>query len=1279
MASKPFSEEYQTYKRLCEEEVLALTGIKFDTWDPEGSPPSLDFHFREGSGWSFELYREKPVALLQQQIVNALKIGRPLKFHRGRHSEQFSRLLNDIPTYVKDLRLFRCFLEGFFPIENGMEATIEGLASETSKSIVSRVGESKAFKIYVESYEISYLPILIGLASILYKQLDRFRKNSMEHIVTWHQRRHEKQPSGSVSRWNPRKLYDEKAFQFAFAPSGSGKTASIFDELTRKYGHYMVSCALVEQKASQIGGSIDPSLGDLRQTFMDPKLPEGVSKDTHEIIRMLKVIRPLPTPPRGYCLFENCVEWWHLIFLTRSEIFRWFREALGPHSTPSLWLSFQLDCSEWDPFLQVFRVYSLLDSDGVFCIPIQEYVKTSEEVHWACIDEAQEDLQFTIEQKNLLTACMHGMRTWTIDETNFKCFQQVIFAGTSLNVSEALKTRKEMVEKMDPFHTKKGSIWHRSAYSITHRFPLVMNRDAAADVLKAFGIDNARAVEQSEPLWGRIKWTAMYAEKIIEARRKGETGDYSTMPNDEQGSLNFRELAEETVNEITDNLYVRLNALQERGDCGELLDQLLEAAISADILSRPHVFYEKSDLQLVEQGFAIIYSWMDDLESKLNGRFKFVDRNKGQLIAEPKEDELAEDDVVNLLVEMENAQCVLTNCLTDKLTDGMLRDGFTVVDCSIAKLATDLEKKDLTIIDRSITQLTAKPLEATAMTSEQIGDLAERITRKKDSFTVERYMKDKLTADMVRHGFTVWGCGNGDRKKLRELLMEKRIKIDKETVNQLSARAARQEEPPYMDDSEADQLGNDITRKGFVLLDKTMDQLLEASGDGFVIRSGLMSTEPRIYFRSKGLREQDFEIESETESRMRVKLKKDDHDTRDIKLDKIAASLKSCGLKIVDKTKDQLDRLVRGPFTVENRSKDELTAKLAERVVIDTIIQFSITNRRLDEKLMRYVRLAASRHGLGHFAENLLAVRLRQYLSQPTNPNRVPLKDASADEWALKQGQVLTCLAKAENFEAKQVDSLDDYTLVTGAQTVKTSNSWEDWERLFRNWLNAIESRRKPCASFLIPHDYFGPDLVFALRKKTEDENTVVLCSIQLKLGAGEAEAVNKSSITWACGERKGGTKKRKTRVPEAAEAQNLENMKKEVVAQQQTLRGMTYDDGKKNLYNEVLSLVDGWLQEINDKPKNSQGDTELKDLSEVKTLLENPFWRGQSRLSLLIAAAAKEGTDLGRLRPNTPEVNRSREYYSLLEETDIKSLFGETFETMLGILSSRSERDASA
>ncbi len=59
MASKPFGKDGLRYEELCEKDVLALTGIEFDTWDRERSPPSLDFHFREGNGWTFGGFRNK--------------------------------------------------------------------------------------------------------------------------------------------------------------------------------------------------------------------------------------------------------------------------------------------------------------------------------------------------------------------------------------------------------------------------------------------------------------------------------------------------------------------------------------------------------------------------------------------------------------------------------------------------------------------------------------------------------------------------------------------------------------------------------------------------------------------------------------------------------------------------------------------------------------------------------------------------------------------------------------------------------------------------------------------------------------------------------------------------------------------------------------------------------------------------------------------------------------------------------------------------------------------
>ena len=70
MTSQLFSEEYLRYERLCEEEVIALTGIEFDTWDPEGPPPSLDPHFREGSGWSFGGSRKNSLLFVKSTFTD---------------------------------------------------------------------------------------------------------------------------------------------------------------------------------------------------------------------------------------------------------------------------------------------------------------------------------------------------------------------------------------------------------------------------------------------------------------------------------------------------------------------------------------------------------------------------------------------------------------------------------------------------------------------------------------------------------------------------------------------------------------------------------------------------------------------------------------------------------------------------------------------------------------------------------------------------------------------------------------------------------------------------------------------------------------------------------------------------------------------------------------------------------------------------------------------------------------------------------------------------------
>ena len=67
------------------------------------------------------------------------------------------------------------------------------------------------------------------------------------------------------------------------------------------------------------------------------------------------------------------------------------------------------------------------------------------------------------------------------------------------------------------------------------------------------------------------------------------------------------------------------------------------------------------------------------------------------------------------------------------------------------------------------------------------------------------------------------------------------------------------------------------------------------------------------------------------------------------------------------------DQLAKEGFPMVKRTKSSLVLKLAERVVIDAVIRFSL-GRRLDEKLTMLLRLVANRTGLGHLAEHYLAV-----------------------------------------------------------------------------------------------------------------------------------------------------------------------------------------------------------------------------------------------------------------------------------------------------------------
>ena len=939
-------------------------------------------HFDELS-LLIELYREDPIRLYQK-LMTALDARGLLDVSLPKaRDEQYNLLLQTLPPFLgsaTEIPLSCSFVRAIVPCKNGMETTIRTLLIETAGLMLSRVEGPQAFNIYVNTgfkmepkgiLKRTRPPIIIGLHSIFSKRFDEFQKTVVKYIKTWCQPRRDKQLGGLVSRWASIKQYGEEPFQFAFAPSGSGKTTSVFNQLTREYGYYMVSCALNERRNISVRGIKDPLSWDSRQTCMDPKLLQGVSRDTGEIFTMLNYIKPLSAHPSD--LQYTCILWWQNIFLTRSKVFHWFRKARLSDSSPALWLSFQLDCSEWDPFLQTFRVASLFSPWSLINFESQWSHETDDidkEVHWACVDEAQEDLRFVTEQENLLAACMMAMKNCRHKQDHdFNYFRQVIFAGTSLNVSRALKTRDKISESFRGWGNK-DNIWHKNAYNVASRFPLVMNRVEAEAVLKASAIENAASVvDQGEPLWGRVKWTAMCAKKIIDEIRKGKETDFDALSEETyqqfvsetfakaQRTLDFNRMAEETFDEITYDLCARLEDLQKRGNCGELLDRLLEAAISADILGRPHVFSEKSDLPLVEHGFAIVESWMNQLESKLKRHFTVVGRMEGQLTVTLKENQPVEEGVVRLLAEVDKAGCTLKDCPMGEWTDEMLRAGSIIVDCTTVKLATDLEEDGFTIVDKSGDTLTVKPVQGLIV------------------------IKD-LTTEIVKRGFTIWGDNKG--KRLQSLM--KPVEVKNITDNRSFARLR---EGGDIAETKVMELGEQLRKNGFLVIDKTTDLLTNLPHDVFTIQGIHRKAHLREHWKGR-LRGQKFEIDYESVVFLRAKLKKGE--TIEPKKGKeLATALREDGFKIINKTIDELEQRVKGSCIIVNNSTNPLVARLAECVVIEAVIRFFIGNHKLDEKFMTSVRLASTRSGIGHSSEHYLAVVsllvLKSYVRLMANKN----------------------------------------------------------------------------------------------------------------------------------------------------------------------------------------------------------------------------------------------------------------------------------------------------
>lgn len=166
-----------------------------------------------------------------------------------------------------------------------------------------------------------------------------------------------------------------------------------------------------------------------------------------------------------------------------------------------------------------------------------------------------------------------------------------------------------------------------------------------------------------------------------------------------------------------------------------------------------------------------------------------------------------------------------------------------------------------------------------------------------------------------------------------------------------------------------------------------------------------------------------------------------------------------------------------------------------------------------------------------------------------------------------------------------------------------------------------------------------------------------------MKLGTGGPDAVNKSSITWACTGRLAEKKKRikdeQDRIQKLNDSQPI----------WQAMKERLKDKG------DMLAMVDEQLEDIKIKRQTAVEQAKLLSkrnttagLDQLAMRLANTFWTKQCKLSLLVAAGSWISEDLKKAKPEIYG-DDAHEYYRLVSGEAADALFGREFLSILGTL----------
>lgn len=411
-----------------------------------------------------------------------------------------------------------------------------------------------------------------------------------------------------------------------FAVPGSGKTRSLRRLLSHHYGLYFQSCS-VEPTSNGIHG---------------PSRRPG-SKDSNSLLKFLEhadshsgVMPRLISFWITGC-FKTLLKW-RIHMLQQFVNFVGHLSTLAHHNPnffPKIWFDLQTS-DQLDLFDQVFQLLCMLPtsfnprhvahSRRIWEFSVDSLQSTQIPALFICLDEAQADLGIQMQHNMASTGPENLFEHWIfafrqVREDHQKSASKpsptiirTIYAGTSLEiqkVNESLQSRSshyyaflETSASNDPFEPVRK--WSR--------FPLIENDSQFRALLIDQGtltiieenfstISNDLCgiiVRSGIALWGRPRWSSLYAQAVNEVLRSNVPIDISIL------SARIQTAAKNVYIQIIQDLRERLQLLINDTSRRKVVLSLCEVVTKCYLWDRPIAFAEEDVPDMVADAFAVM-------------------------------------------------------------------------------------------------------------------------------------------------------------------------------------------------------------------------------------------------------------------------------------------------------------------------------------------------------------------------------------------------------------------------------------------------------------------------------------------------------------------------------------------------------------------------------------------------------------------------------------------------------------------------------------------------